>query len=186
MQRILVDLAMVSTLAQDLHDVGDGTHLLFLIPHQAGGIDRFTAIRHWALRRFGPAPAQQNGWIRLRQNLLRQFDYLPGALYQLAIILAGAKNLDSGYQGGVSRIWVSSRHRLRTQNTYSGFQYRALRFQYHAAKGNSKAHPLVNRLPDQCLHSAEADVRPQGGRQSLTQADVRWQLKCCPYSPPSS
>jgi len=38
------------------------------------------------------------------------------------------------------------------------------------AKALSRIAQLDQRaaLPDQCLHSAEADVRPQGGKQSLT------------------
>jgi len=51
-------------------------------------------------------PPQQNGWIRLRQNLFINFDDLPGALYQLAIILAGAKNLELGTGRGFSGMGV--------------------------------------------------------------------------------
>jgi len=71
-------------------------------------------------------PAQQNRWIRLRQNLFRQFDDLPGALYQLAIILAGATNLYSGHRSGFFGMGVN-RHRL-------GNAKHLLKFPHLAAK----------------------------------------------------
>src|SRR5690242_21719732 len=69
--------------------------------------------------RFGLVPlAQQSGWIRLRQNLLGKFDGLPRALYHLAIILAGVKNLD--YRAGFLGHGFSSRGELGARSTYLG------------------------------------------------------------------
>lgn len=75
-------------------------------------------------------PAQQDGWIRLRQNLLCESDNLPGAFDLIAIILAGSKNRDLRCRARFFGQGSSSRDRM-------GNAENLFRFLYFTEKGKT-------------------------------------------------